>query len=473
MEGGVVSSNLTAVAVDKLRPGAARREVPVGGARGLVVVVQPSGAKSWAMRFRRPGGRLAKLTLGPVAPLGHEQDGDPVIGAPLSLAAARRLANQVHHERAQGHDVVAEHQSAQRRQRDARASTFGAAAVQFVDEHARPRTRRWRETAGLLGLEADADGVLSVRRGGLADRWRDKPVAEVTPDDIHEVVQEARRRAVPGLPARRTGMSDGQGRAMRAALSKLFAWLLQHRTVRSNPCAGVAAPAASPARDRVLSDAELRLLWQAAGSLGEPFGPLVRLLLLTGARLNEVAQMTAAELSEDGARWTLPAARSKNRRPHEVPLPQAARDILAGVHRIAGRPGYVFSTTGDAPVSGFSKVKARLDAAMLALAREADPEATIPPWRLHDLRRTAATGMAGLGTPPHIVEAVLNHVSGARAGVAGVYNRAAYLPEREEALAAWAAHVLALASQRPAGAPPALPSNVLRLRPAAAAPRPL
>jgi integrase len=143
--------------------------------------------------------------------------------------------------------------------------------------------------------------------------------------------------------------------------------------------------------------------------------------------------MEASELSDDSRMWTIPGVRTKNHRTHQVPLSELARDIVAKTERLEGCP-FVFSTTGTTPVSGFSKIKARLDAKMKGVA----------PWRLHDLRRTAATGMAELGIAPHVIELCLNHVSGARAGVAGTYNRSVQMPERRAALDRWAEHVVEL-----------------------------
>ena len=192
----------------------------------------------------------------------------------------------------------------------------------------------------------------------------------------------------------------------------------------------------------MLSEAEIRIFWRGCERLGPPYGVLFKLLLLTGCRLNEVTGMTRAELSDDGATWTIPSERTKNHRTHVVPLPPLARDILAAVPRIESAAGYLFTLSGARPVTSFSGAKAQLDAAMLTVAREEDPaSAVVPRWTLHDLRRTAATGMAELGIAPHIVEACLNHVSGAQAGVAGIYNRAAYGPRRRAALERWAAHV--------------------------------
>ena len=166
---------------------------------------------------------------------------------------------------------------------------------------------------------------------------------------------------------------------------------------------------------------------------------MLKLLLLTGSRLNEVARMERAELSEDLATWTIPSARTKNHRTHVVPLPPLAQSILRSVE---GLPecGYIFSTNQRTPVSGFSHVKQRVDARMEGIA----------PWRLHDLRRTCATGMGEIGIAPHVIELCLNHISGARAGVAGIYNRSVQMPERRAALELWANHIEGLVSGRAA-----------------------
>jgi integrase len=271
---------------------------------------------------------------------------------------------------------------------------------------------------------------------GLVDRWRERPITEIDGDDIHLIVNEARERGVPGLERRATGPSESQARTMFATLSKLFGWLVEQRRSRSNPCAGVHRPATLKARDRVLTDAEQVAFWKATDAERNEFGALLKLLLITGCRLNEVAQMRRAELSGDRGTWTIPGKRTKNNRTHVVPLPSIARALIASVPT---EGDLVFTTDGHHPVSGWSKIKNRLDAAM-----------QIPPWRFHDLRRTCATGMAELGIAPHIVEAVLNHVSGARAGVAGTYNRAAYASGKKAALERWAAHVEGLIKGRPA-----------------------
>ena len=440
---------LTATAVRKLRPGSIRREIPDAGARGLILVIQPSGVKSWAMRFRRPDGRHAKLTLGRADLIGKEIEGGPVLGGPLTLPAARQLAADIHRQRAMGRDVVADAKSAKLHRIDVERRLFPAAARDYVQQYAQPNVKSWQSIAGVLGLAGD-----DIIKGGLAERWGNRAVAEITGDDIWLLIEEARQHGIPGRAVRCRGASEARAREMAGALSQLFGWLLRKRRITINPTAGLERPAPPAARHRVFNvDAaarsadELRWFWTACGTVNEPFASFCKMLLLTGARRAEVAGLTRDELSDDLATWTLPGARTKNGRPHVIPLPAMAREILGPLLEAppTGGAGYVFTTTGRTPVSGFSKLKPQLDRAMLAAARAEGVE-TIAPWRLHDLRRSAATGMAELGVQPHIVEAVLNHVSGSRAGIAGVYNRALYANEKRAALERWAAHIQSIVS---------------------------
>ncbi len=431
-----MAKQLTAAAIERLRPDKERREIPDGGCAGLYLIIQPSGVKSFALRFRRPSGKPAKLTLGKVDQTNKEAEGAPKIGDPLTLASARQLANELHRLRNMGKDVIAARHH-ERLERAARgAKTFAQAAVDFVEQHAMRKTRRWQERARLLGLRPAADGGLELIPKGLADRWRDRPIADLDGDDVHAIVDEVREKGVPGLERRAAGPSEAQALAMFATLSKLFGWLVERRRLNQSPVLGVARPATLKSRDRVLSDSEIVAFWRAAGAERKEFASVLRLLLLTGQRLGEVRGMRRAELSDDLATWTIPGERTKNKRSHVVPLTSMARELIGSV-RGDGEP--VFTTNGRSPLGVGSKIKQRLDRAMKT-----------PPWRLHDLRRTCATGMAEIGVAPHVVEAVLNHVSGAKSGVAGVYNRAQYAAEKKAALERWASHIAGLVSGRPA-----------------------
>ena len=192
------------------------------------------------------------------------------------------------------------------------------------------------------------------------------------------------------------------------------------------------APSVETRRDRALSDEEIKVAWRAFSLVGWPFGAVAQLLLLTGARRNEVAAMRWSEVNLAERIWRLPAARSKNKRDHEVPLSDAALRILDGLPRVGdARDSLVFTVTGASAVSGFSKFKATVDQTIIKTLREEaeargdDPQQVRPPepWVLHDLRRTVATNLQKLGVRLEVTEAVLNHVSGSRAGIVGVYQR--------------------------------------------------
>jgi integrase len=216
-----------------------------------------------------------------------------------------------------------------------------------------------------------------------------------------------------------------------AALRVFFRWAVGRGFVDVSPVSNVPRPAAENPRDRALSDDEIVSFWKGCETLGWPFGSLFRLLLLTAQRRDEVGSMSWAEVDMESGLWTLPRERAKNDRAHEVQLSQLALEILEAAPRIGGSQ-FIFTTTGQRPASGFSKAKRRLDAQM--------PKG-LPGWTLHDLRRTAATRMAKLNVPPHVVDRILNHVSGTIRGVAAVYNRHAYLEERGAALEAWGRYV--------------------------------
>ena len=450
---------LTDAAVRKYVARPKRREIPDSRAQGLYLVVQPSGQKSWALRFRRPSGKPAKFTLGQVD-FAAEPTDEPVIGAPLTLAMARQLAATIERDRKKGLDVIAE-RKAETERRTARVEerhTFGAAVVEFCTSYRTGRhtpLRRQRDTARVLGLAVVEGGGLEVLPGGLAERWCDKPVAEIDGHDIHTLIDEARKIGVPGVTPHNKGVSEPRGRALYAALSTFFRWLVRERRIAANPCAGVWRPGPPPPRDRVLGDSEIRWFWKACEKLGPPAEGILKLLLVTGARRDEVLRMTHGELSEDGLTWSLAKERTKNWRPHSVPLSPLACSIIAATPKVEGERGFVFTVSGKRPYSAFGKFKRRLDELMLEFAREqAGAKAVIPAWTLHDLRRSCATGMAELGIAPHVIEAVLNHISGARAGVAGIYNRSELLPERRAGLERWASHIEGLVSGKPANVVP-------------------
>jgi len=217
---------------------------------------------------------------------------------------------------------------------------------------------------------------------------------------------------------------------LRASLSAFFAWTLRQGLLDANPVVGTGR-AAEVSRDRVLTDAELKAIWYSLES--NDYGAIIKLLMLTGQRAGEIALLRWTEVTE--GEIVLPAERTKNGRLHFVPLSGAAREILNTQYR-EGRT-FVFGRS-DSGFSGWSKAKSELDARLRAA------EHSLPHWTPHDIRRTVATRLADLGVQPHVIEAVLNHVSGHKAGVAGVYNRSLYETEKRAALSLWAEHIMAL-----------------------------
>lgn len=210
----------------------------------------------------------------------------------------------------------------------------------------------------------------------------------------------------------------------RASLSAFFTWAMGEGLAESNPVIGTNKATEEVSRDHVIRDAELAAIWNACRD--DDYGRIVRLLILTGQRREEVGDMTWSELDLDRGLWTIPRERTKNGLTHEVPLSVAALKLLRSIPCREGRE-FVFGE-GRGGFSGWSKSKVRLD------TRIAKTGTFVRPWRVHDLRRTVATRLADLGTLPHVVEAILNHISGHKAGVAGIYNRATYSNEKREAL---------------------------------------
>ena len=275
----------------------------------------------------------------------------------------------------------------------------------------------------------------------------DKPAAALT---HAAVVATLDRLAGAGKPAT-ARLTQAYGRAA-------YGWALKRRRLAVNPFAGLPVIEGGPkARDRVLDDQELGEVWRASRSLPAPYGPMIRLAFATAARRDEIAGATWGEIAPDFTAWTQPAARVKNGRPHIVHLSDAAREALREMLPADGGPmpaadRLVFSLDGRAPVSGHSWVKRKLDAA-IAAARAAGggDAAPMPPWVLHDARRSAVTWLAGAGFPPHVCDRLLNHVGGTISGVAAVYQRSEFLPERKAALDAWGAHLIACADGAEAG----------------------
>jgi integrase len=245
-------------------------------------------------------------------------------------------------------------------------------------------------------------------------------------------LQKIDRRTVAARIADIAGSSGAAtGNRVRASLSALFAWGMRQGLLDTNPVTGTNRQP-EQSRTRVLSDAELKIIWDVLGS--DDYSAIIRLLVLTGQRRDEIGSLCWSEVTDD--QIVLPPQRTKNNRGHRIPIVPAVRAILEGRERSSV---FVFGRHPAKPFSGWGVSKAGLD------RRIKEAGHRLEPWRLHDLRRSLSTAMHDeLGVPPHVVEAVLNHVSGHKAGVAGIYNRAVYEREARIALTRWADHVLAV-----------------------------
>jgi integrase len=215
----------------------------------------------------------------------------------------------------------------------------------------------------------------------------------------------------------------------RATISGMFVWAMQMGYVENNPVIGAIQPEDSKGRSRVLSDAELAAVWRACKD--DDHGRIVRLLILSGCRRQEVGGMRWGELDSDRGIWVIPAERAKNKREHLLPLPAAAWDIIQSVPQMASRD-HLFGVRADKGFTTWGDAKEVLDRSL---------GTTVAPFVLHDIRRSVATKLADLGVQPHVIEQILNHVSGHKSGIAGIYNRSNYEREVKTALALWADHV--------------------------------
>jgi integrase len=428
---------LTPASVEKHKPGKTRREIPDAASPGLYLIIQPgSGTKSFAMRFRNGNGRHVKLTLGPLDLTGNEAVDAPVLGQPLTLISARRLASEMNRQRALGKDTVALRHRERLERKAGQAKDFSTAALDFVEQYLKRKVRRWQASARLLGVVIGDDGKLAVMPKGLTDRWRDRPIKEINSDDIHQIVKEVREKAVPGLKRYAYGPSDAMARSMFAVLSRLFRWLLEERRITVNPVIGVAMPESPEPRERTLTDDEIKKFWIACEKIGEPASQCLKLLLLTGCRLNEIAQLRRSEINDKDRTATIPSNRVKNKKSFVLPLSPMAWNILQSVQT---KGDLFFTTERGKPIGPWSRIKRQLDAEMKTA-----------PWRTHDLRRCFSTNLNKIGIAPHVVETCLNHVSGHKGSVAGVYNTYQYLPEKTQAMNRWTDHVAGLIEGRAA-----------------------
>lgn len=384
--------------------------------RGLAIRVTAAGGKNFLAQYTFAG-QKRRIPLGACTA--------------ISLDAARKATATILGEVAQGRDPAAARKDAARdarRKADHEALTLAALIEQWKSIRLAEKRESYASEA-VRALRFAFDGQLN------------RPAADLSRRIVVRVLDELTKDGKAAMAAR----TAAYGRAC-------YSWAIKRASLAENPFAALPlAPVEK--RDRVLSDDELRAIWKATKEPGA-FNAIVRTLILTGQRREEVAGMSWGELSADRSAWTIPAARAKNGIAHIVPLSEPVLALIAAYEpktEAKGKEGARKSAAGppeNAPVfpgrggafNGFGKAKAVLDEA-----------SGVEEWRLHDLRRTMATGLQRLGVRLEVTEAVLNHVSGSRAGIVGIYQRHDYAAEKRVALDAWGEHVASIVDGRPIG----------------------
>ena len=371
--------------------------------RGFGLRITPRGVKSYVLQYRLKGLPARRTTLG-----GH--------GNPWTTDTARKEAERMIIRVRQGVDPVEEDRRARR---EAETLAFDAYADSFVELYLKENWKdSWKSGQGVLN--------------NVKPSFRGRSLPSIKRNDVAALLDQYADR--PGMK-----------KLTHSVLRKLFNWAADRGDIEISPIISMKAPRAVAARRRVLTHEELVCAWLASADMGDIWRPLIRLLIVTLQRRDEVASLDWSELDLDNAMWELPAERAKNDETHRVPLSGLALDELRSLTPKAR--GLVFTSTGTTSVSGFSDAKEKLDARMLTIMRERadergeDSEIELVPWRFHDLRRTGTTNLQALGVPVEVTEAVLNHISGTRGGVAGVYNRFRYDPEKRRALDTWSTHL--------------------------------
>ena len=397
---------LSKTRVDAAQPGAGNTFLWDVELNGFGLRTTPAGTKSYVLQYRM-GGREAsarRLTIGK-----H--------GSPWTPDTARAEASRLLTLVRQGIDPA---DKARERRRQSVTLAFGDYADRFVDLYLK---ESWKDSW------AEGKRILDVN---VKPVWKNRALTTITRGDVAELLD---------------GFVDrpGMKKATHSVIRKLFKWAAGRGDIASSPIVEMPSPSAVPARKRVLTSEELVCVWLAAEKMGYPWRGVFRLLIATVQRRREVSGLAWSELAQlkgKSPMWTLPPERAKNDEGHRVPLNTLALEELAAL--TGKRQGLLFTTTGKTPVSGFSDAKERLDGYSLEVMRDRARErgenpakVQFPHWRIHDLRRTGVTMLQGLGVIIEHTEAVINHISGKTAGVAGVYNLYKYDSEKRRALDLW------------------------------------
>lgn len=389
-----MAKELTTLTIAKIKPGAKRLEVPDGRVPSLYLIVQPtpSDKKSWAYRYVLTG-RKRKFTIGPY----------PLIGLKDAREAAWKAKDSVAH----GIDPA----------------TAKRATITPPDDLVDDAVEEFLKRHGPHLKAATRRDVRRILYKDAVPAWRGRSLKSISKKDVIRLLDAITDRGAP----------VGANRLF-AWTRKFFRWSLSRGLIDIDPTIGVEAPAPEISRDRVLSDPELAAIWHACDDdLNLHHTAFIQLLILTGCRRGEVAGMRRQEVNLDLGTWVIPAARTKGGRDHVVQLSSEAKFILC---EFGGQREYLLGSFGRRPFTNFAGVKRAI---VERLPRD------FRPWRLHDLRRTFATGLAKLEVAVHVTEAALGHRGGTIKGVAAIYNRHDYARETAAAMELWAQHVAKIA----------------------------
>jgi len=379
---------------------------------GLGVRLSPNGNKNFLLQFRAENGAKRRLPLG-----AHGS---------ITLDQARQAARAKLGSVALGKDPAAE-RKAKRLAALAEAEAERMTLSVLLDD--------WLK----IGLTDRSESYKKEAHRALSFAFKEqlnRRADELSKGDVVRVLDEIVKAGKSATASR----TLAYGRAG-------FSWAVKRGRIAANPFAGLPIATTTASRDRVLSDDEVRAIYQAAEVLGFPFGQIIQVLLLTAQRREEVAGIQRDEISTDFTTWTIPACRAKNKKSHIVHLSPRTREIIKALPRHSDDCKLLFTTNGKTSASGFSRAKARLD----AIIRDQNPGLKIEKWRLHDFRRTCVTWLAGAGFNPAVADKILNHTSTTGLTTVGnIYQRAEYLSERRAALETWAQHVISLTAGREA-----------------------
>jgi len=418
----------TQAAVDRLQPPTDRVNITYWDnlLPGFGLRISARGRRTWIAMYR-VNGRAVMETL-------------PTMAVTPDVGAARALARASMTKARSGVNPVeeaAKEKAAKEAAAQAEKKTFS-----WLIEHTE-QGKHGEVTKGYLAEYAQRNQRPSTQYETRRILKRAMPylghklISEIKRADITELLDDvvAKRQTRKDL----TGGPSAEAQVIQTVLTTVFRWAVEGEHIAVSPMASIPKNrhGKSQPRERFLSAEEIKAFWSACDQIGWPWGSIGKLLLLTGQRCREVSGMRWDELQDTG-RWTLPGHRTKNGKSHVVYLSPQANKIINGLPRLVGDE-FVFSATGKAPVTDFSSAKEKVDAMMRATLAQQDR--TLPPWVWHDLRRTVVTGMSENGVAPHIVEAVVNHISGSKGGVAGVYNRAVYATERQAAMETWGKYI--------------------------------